>query len=802
MFSSFPWLRTAGRLAGILIAVLAARGQSEYATPFSMTIVAGASSIGSTDGPAALARFLEPQAITRDAAGNLYIADTGNDCIRKFGVDGRVSTLAGAPGYPGNQDGTGSAARFNAPTGVAVDAAGNVYVADTDNHAVRKITPHGVVTTLAGGAGIFDAPGGVAVDAIGQVFVADTLNHVIRLITPGGTVSTFAGTVGAMGSEDGFRTAARFSRPLGIAVDTSGNIYVADANNRAIRRIDPAGQVTTLAAFTGQSAPLLSPRHLAVDGLGNVHLTSDFSSAVFKVSASGVLQNPEAAGEPIRRRGDQSRFPQGVALDPAGHAYVADSFDNTIRKIAPDGTVTTLAGLSEADSLGDADGIGAAARFRPFSGVAADATGFVHVADRLNHTIRKVSPDGQVTTLAGLAGVSGQDDGVGTQARFNGPGGVAVDAHGNVYVADTLSRTIRRISPAGTVATVAGSPGVSGEIDGSGAAARFTAPSDLALDAAGNLYVCDDDVVRRVTPAGAVTTLVNTTGQYVPPEAPFGILKFETVEGVAVDAGDNLYVAYQTRYRLPHAVQQEGGSTIRRFAPDGTMTVVAGAQTAIGDRDGNGIEATFRQIRGLAVDQSRNLYVADTGNHLIRRISSAGVVATVAGLSAAPGCAEGVGPAARLHAPAAIALETTGTLYVASGATLFKGQTATQPVITREPQDVTVTAGGTAQFRVIAVGVPAPTYQWFHLGRPLAGATTDTLNLAGASAADAGEYRVVASNALGAVTSRSATLTINPAAPAPAASGGGGGGAASLWFLAALLALAGVRRRLRAGDEA
>ncbi|MGI4864361.1 MAG: hypothetical protein ACRYFZ_10605 [Janthinobacterium lividum] len=325
-----------------------------------------------------------------------------------------VSTLAGSAGSPGSADGPGAAARFYTPIGVALDAAGTVYVADQSNHTIRKITPAGVVSTLAGLAGSrgstdgtgtsarFYVPNGVAVDAAGTVYVADTFNHTIRKITPAGVVSTLAGSAGSSGSTDGPGAAARFNLPRGVAVDAAGTVYVADASNHTIRKITAAGVVSTLAGTAGSSG--------SADGTG----------------AAARLNSPI-----------------GVAVDAAGTVYVADQSNNTIRKITPAGVASTLAG--SAGSSGSADGTGAAARFYFPNGVALDAAGTVYVADTFNHTIRRVTPAGVVSTLAGSAGSTGSADGTGTSARFNYPNGVAVDAAGTVYVADANNHTIRVI---------------------------------------------------------------------------------------------------------------------------------------------------------------------------------------------------------------------------------------------------------------------------------------------------------------------------------------------------------------------
>jgi len=303
------------------------------------------------------------------------------------------------------------------PEGVAVDGDGNLYVTDTDNHTIRKITPAGVVTTLAGtaessgsadGTGAdarFSYPVGVAVDGDGNLYVTDRQNHTIRKITPAGVVTTLAGTAESSGSADGTGADARFYYPYGVAVDGDGNLYVTDTDNHTIRKITPAGVVTTLAGTAGSSG-----------------------------SADGTGADARFSG------------PVGVAVDGDGNLYVTDNDNNAIRKITPAGVVTTLAGT--AGSYGSADGTGADARFSGPVGVAVDGDGNLYVTDTDNHTIRKITPAGVVTTLAGTAGSYGSADGRGPLARFSGPVGVAVDGDGNLYVTDRQNHTIRKITPA------------------------------------------------------------------------------------------------------------------------------------------------------------------------------------------------------------------------------------------------------------------------------------------------------------------------------------------------------------------
>ena len=286
-------------------------------------------------------------------------------------------------------------------------------------------------------------------DGSGNVYVADTYNYTIRKITPEGVVSTLAGLAGSSGSADGTGSAARFNYAQAAWPWTaSGNVYVADSGNNTIRKITPAGVVSTLAGLAGTPG--------SADGTG--------SAARFC-------------------------YPYGVAVDGSGNVYVADSMNYTIRKITPAGVVSTLAGWP--GSSGSTDGTGSAARFDYPTGVAVDGSGNVYVADTDNYTIRKITPAGVVSTLAGLAGTSGSADGTGSAARFDWPHGVAVDGSGNVYVADTGNYTIRMITPAGVVSTLAGTAGSSGSADGTGSAARFNYPYGVAVDGSGNVYVAD-----------------------------------------------------------------------------------------------------------------------------------------------------------------------------------------------------------------------------------------------------------------------------------------------------------------------
>lgn len=323
------------------------------------------------------------------------------------------STLAGSSATWGHEDGIGAAASFNFPSGVAADNAGNVYVADQSNHTIRKISSQGIVTTLAGAPGItgdaegtgsaarFRNPTGVAVNDQGILYVADSGNNRILRVSPGGLVRTLAGSVANVGSADGVGGAAQFHRPIGVAVGVAGDVYVADTLNHTIRKITQEGVVSTLAGWPDQSG--------SADGVG--------SAARFC-------------------------FPKGVAVDQAGNVYVADWGNNVIRRIDATGRVTTFAG--QAGTPGTVDHTGPAARFSFPFGVAVDHAGNVYVADADNRTVRRIARSGVVATLGGLAGTSGHTDGTGSNARFAFPFGIAVDSSTNVFVGDAENNAIRK----------------------------------------------------------------------------------------------------------------------------------------------------------------------------------------------------------------------------------------------------------------------------------------------------------------------------------------------------------------------
>ena len=312
-----------------------------------------------------------------------------------------VTTLAGLPLITGLTNGPATNAVFDDPASLACDGSGNLYVADSQNHVIRKIDTHGAVTTFA--AAQFDTPSGIAVSPDGVIYVSDTGNHTIRRITPEGAVSAFAGAAGQSGFIDAIGSAARFNSPLGIAVSSNGTVYVADCGNHSIRTIVPNGAVTTFAGNTG-----------------------DWGTA-------------DGSGTTVHFNG-----PVGLALDDQGNVFVSDSNNHIIRKITPAGIVSTWAGIPLSDGYVNGDRL--AARFAKPAELAFDRHGNLFVADSFNHVIRKITPAGKVETVAGLAGSHGFASGVNGQARLFNPYGLAIRPDGSLIVSDAYNELIRLVT--------------------------------------------------------------------------------------------------------------------------------------------------------------------------------------------------------------------------------------------------------------------------------------------------------------------------------------------------------------------
>jgi sugar lactone lactonase YvrE len=591
-------------------------------------------------GPATSAWLNAPQAIALDGAGNLYIADSGNNRVRRVGLAGIVTTVAGngISGYSGD-----GAAAVNSeianPTGLAFDQNGNVYIADNGNNAIRRITADGSIATVAQ----IKAPIGLAIDGTGKLYTAS--GGVLYVFLLGGTPAVFAGGGNGCGQQtdilgDGcLASAAVLDSPQGIAIDSTGNVFIADSYDSRIRKVS-GGMVTTVAGgdslcakksnSIGDGCPATSATlgiiaGVAVDSSGNLFI-ADGNNRIREVTG-GVIST--IAGSSVNSNvGDggmaasaQLQFPFGVALAGGGNLLISDTYDGRIREVHSNGVITTLAGggsgcSQQTDTWGDGCPATSAILALPY-GIAADSGGNVYVGDNApsGSTVRKIGTDGTITIFAGGgSGCQQETDSIGDgcpaiSASIGAVTGVATDTSGNVYFCDSGNFRIREIGPNGIINTIAGNgtPGYSGD-GGPAAQATLLPPESIAVDGSGNIYFTDplNFRVREITAQGTMMTIAgNGSSRYGGDGGPAisGGLSYPV--GVAVDGG-NVYIS-------------DGISNIREVTPDGTISTIAGRNDAGYAGDGGlALNALLFGPTGLAVDSGGDLIFADATNSVVR----------------------------------------------------------------------------------------------------------------------------------------------------------------------------------------
>lgn len=770
--------------------------QDAAPTPvYRWSTLAGHPTTGYVDGSATEALFYNPHGIAVDAANNVYVADTGNCVIRKITPDGIVTTLAGSPGEAGSADGTGAAARFAFPEDVAVDGAGNVYVADTDNHTLRKILPTGEVSTLVGKAG-------------------------------------------EIGDGTGSFAAIRLNQPTRVMADRNGNVYFFAGST--LRRIHASGveditpNLNDPAFYADGYPPKVPASVRAVDWNGNFYIFTGWSVAtnqsspeqpvyqrIIRLDSTGtytVLEHQLFGSLSIVRSGS----------DAAGNTYFVSEVITSgvkdyylIRRIAPDGTLDIHSWLPGRGILA------------PPNGLSADAQGHIlHThssSDAVFSSDRTTGTTGSV--LAGQQWWSRGRDGTGSDARFGSITGLALASNGTLVVGDVQSYTLdytysrsafRKVSVTGEVS----------ELYGSNYARSFNMQSLVGSSA--NNIICWGNDATGISRLMEVN-MAGKTQPLPPPPAAW-------IQALATTNDGQLFVA---GYKYTG-----NGGAILRLQPDGEWSVLAGSNNDTGSIDGIGETAGFRNILDMVAASNGDLYVLDdtsSGTRIsrhIRKVTSDRTVTTlegnligegdalpvrlaldpvnnfilsyndgtirlhtpkgvkqiIGGTANVTGTADGDATAAQFFLPGALAVAPDRTIYVAdnAGVTVRKGEyLGTFPFITSQPQSVSVTVGSPAQFTLTATSESTLSYQWQLNGTAIAGATASSLTLTNVRSTDAGNYTVVVTNNVGSTTSAAATLSVNtPSNGGGNSSGGsgGGGGSPSLWFVAALAALGFVRR--------
>ena len=478
--------RPVGKLCGIW---LLAGSSIALAQQYTLSTAAGGAP-PPTPATATSTSIGQPNRVTLDSKGNTYFS-SGN-AVFKIDTSGNLTAIAGnsRPGYSGD-GGPALQAQLNGPQGLAFDSAGNLYIADSINNRVRIVNPAGVINTFAGTGqsspgggntfndgglainGLLRLPSGVCVDSSGNVYIADTGDNIIRKVSTDGIINTVAGDGFASYSGDTFlATQAELHTPLDVAVDSSANIYIADSANAAIREVVVStGIINTVAGNaaigdTGDgglatSASLVTPYAITLDSSGNFYFVENGDSVIRKVTVSTQIITTVVGNNIAGFSGDGSvatkaelNFPTGMALDSSGNIYIADSLNRRIRKVTGT-TISTIGGNGVLSYSGDG-GPAPSAELNTPEAVAVDSSGNFYIADTLNNVVRKVTATGTISTIAGngTAGFAG-DGGPATSAQLNGPQGIAVDSSGNIYVSDTQNARVRKIS-GGSITTVAG----------------------------------------------------------------------------------------------------------------------------------------------------------------------------------------------------------------------------------------------------------------------------------------------------------------------------------------------------------
>jgi len=593
-----------------------------------------------TTGLAINSNLGEIKQIALDTHGNLYLADRYNSLIEKIDTQGKLSVVAGVIGKRGAPTNNVPAVQstLNYPQGVAVDKLGNLYIADSDNRVVEKVDTSGILTIIAGRVGqqgiptpgaatstSLKAPNSVAVDESGNVYIADTNNSLIEKVNTEGVLSIFAGVAGQAGAPTaGAATSSKLNLPYSITTDESGNVYIADTNNALIEKVDSQGNLSIFAGIPGQV---------------------------------GMPTNNESATN------SKLGFIQGVAfatINNTGHLFIADGSNNLIESINVD---TKNLNITAGDGqLGIPANGGAVANatsiYIPY-GIAASSSGNVYYATG-GATVESIN-NGMIHYMAGKYTNYGLPTvGLATQSKLNNPYNVAVDKQGNLYVADVNNSLVEKITPEGQLSILAGKIGEAGAVQpGPATGTVLSLPCSIAVDESGNIFIGDGSFyVLKINKDGILSIIAgNGTFGAPTPNVPATQSAIGAPNGIATDKAGNIYLA-----DLDQSVVEKINATT------GVLTIVAGipGETGVPVNNALATNSRFNGIAGVAIDESGNIYIADSGNQLIEKVTTDGKVHIIAGIAGEPGMAKpGVATQSRFRYPNQLALDKSGNLYIA-----------------------------------------------------------------------------------------------------------------------------------------
>lgn len=636
-----------------ILVVALCMGAGETQAQGVISTLAGTDWVFPADGqPAIQAPLANVEQMRSDAQGNLYLPDADQNYLFRIGFDGRIEVLAGT-GAPASRGDNGPArlASLHSPRGIVLDGAGNLYVSEYLGHRIRRISPDGQITTIAGtGAAGFAGDGGPAtaarlnnptnleVDSRGVLYVLDTSNARIRRIDPGGTISTIAGTgTSGFSGDGGPATAAQIQLFRGLAIDPGGNLYFSSGSR--IRRIDGSGTITTVVgngvrdfAIDGAAAtatPLRGPGGLAFDAQRRLVFAESDGYRVRRVTSAGTIGTVAGSGT-FGYDGDglaafqaAMGFPRSLAIDPGGNLFVYDQFCTCIRRVNTRGVIQTAAGNGSYGRVPDSSPASQAYVFAP-RGLAFDGDGNLLVANQGLDRIGMITPAGAYREVAGEAAGCCRDGLPARQALISDPNGMALDAAGRVYFSEFGFDLIRRIDRDGTIRTFAGNrtSGFSGD-GGPATSAAMNDPAGLAFDSGGNLYVAEFNGrrIRRITPEGTISTFAGDgQNRYAGDGGPAAAASFRNPYGLAITRSGDILVTDLFDHR------------IRRIVPDGTISTIAGDGRAASSGDGGpAAAASVNTPSGLAVDRDGSILVLERDGNRVRRIAPDGIITTIAG---------------------------------------------------------------------------------------------------------------------------------------------------------------------------
>ncbi len=691
---------------------------------------------------------------------------------------GTIGTVAGngLASY-GGDGGAATAAQIDFPSGVAVDAAGDLFIADTDNNRIREVnaSTH-VITTVAGNGNYgysgdgglatnaeLDSPYGIAVDAAGDLFIADSYNSVIREVNVGThIISTVAGN-GDYGysGDGGLATAAELDEPMGVTVDASGNLFIADSYNSVIRKVTASTHDISTVAGNGNygysgngglatAAELDVPTGVAVDASGDFFIADSYNNVIREVAASTHDISTVAGNGDFGYGGDgglatnaELDTPGDVVVDVHGNLFIADSYNNVIREVnASTHDISTVAGGGVPSNVPATD-----LSLAP-SSVALDAGGDLFIADTYSNCICEVNAaTGLITTVAGngTLGYTG-NGGLAVNAELDDPYGIAVDAAGDLFIADTFNNCVREVNASThVISTVAGNGNYGYSGDGGPATnAELDDPTSIAVDGSGNLFIADieNNCVREVNASthDISTVAGNGTAGYSGDGGPATNAELYFPSGIAVDAGDDLFIA------------DYGNSCIREVTA-GTHVISTLAGNGSAGYSGDGGPAANAELNfpfGIALDAGGDLFIADTGNSCVREVSAAThVITTVAGDGNYGYNGDGgLAAAAQLAYPYGIAVDAGGNLFIADTEN-YRVREAGAPIINVAPAALTVTANN--QTKSYGAPLPALTagYSGLVNGDTASSlATQPTLSTTATASSPAGSYVINVSGAV------------------------------------------------------